>query len=60
MSALLFLLLAVVVSVVGCGVLWFQHRTPNTYDSGIQAFRREMEALAPREDRDGDADDGPR
>jgi hypothetical protein len=49
-SALLFLALAVVVSAVGCGVLWFQHRTPNTYDSGIQAFRREMDALAPRDD----------
>jgi hypothetical protein len=56
-SALIFLFLAVVVSTVGCGVLWYQHRTPNTLDSGIQAFRREMDALAPhdeeREPREG-------
>ncbi len=50
MSALVFLLLAVLVSAVGCGVLWYQHRTPNTLDSGIEAFRREMDALAPQDD----------
>ena len=53
MSALLFLLLAAVVSAVGCGVLWYQHRTPNTLDSGIDAFRREMDALAPPDDESG-------
>ncbi len=53
MSALLFLLLAAVVSAVGCGVLWYQHRTPNTLDSGITAFRREMDALAPPDDESG-------
>jgi hypothetical protein len=47
MSALLFLLLAVLVSSVGCAVLWYQHRSPNTLDSGIKAFQREMDALAP-------------
>jgi hypothetical protein len=52
-TALIFLSLAVVVCAVGCGVLWFQHRTPNTLDSGIQAFRREMDALAPHSDDDG-------
>lgn len=56
MSALIFLALAVVVAVVGCGVLWFQHRTPNTFDSGIDAFRREMDALAPRDDEPGPPD----
>jgi hypothetical protein len=44
---LIFLALALVVSAIGCGVLWYQHRQPNTYDSGIQAFRREMDALRP-------------
>jgi hypothetical protein len=57
MSALIFLFLAVVVAAVGSGWLWYQHRTPNTFDSGIEAFRREMDALAPQEDepdhRDG-------
>lgn len=50
MSAIIFLALALVVSLVGCGVLWYQHRQPNTYDSGIQAFRREMDALRPPDD----------
>lgn len=50
MSALLFLFIAVVLSVVGAFVLWLQHRSPNNMDSGIDAFQREMEALAPPED----------
>ena len=57
MGALVFLILAVVVATVGCGWLWYQHHTPTTFDSGIEAFRREMDALAPKEDepdpRDG-------
>lgn len=57
MGALIFLSLALVVSVVGCGILWWQHRTPNTVDSGIEAFRREMDALAPPE-ADGPGDEG--
>jgi cell division protein FtsL len=55
-SALIFLFLAVVVCAVGCGVLWYQHRTPNTLDSGIQAFRREMDALAPPDEEAGPRD----
>lgn len=47
MSALIFLLIVLVVSVVGCGILWLQHRSPNTLESGIEAFQREMDALAP-------------
>ncbi len=57
MSALVFLLLALVVATVGCGWLWYQHRTPTTFDSGIEAFRREMDALAPQEDAPQDADE---
>jgi hypothetical protein len=53
MGALLFLAMALVVSAIGCGVLWYQHRQPNTYDSGIQAFKREMEALRPPDDESG-------
>ena len=58
MSALVFLLLALLVSLVGCGVLWYQHRTPNTLDSGIEAFRREMDALAPQDDERDRRDEG--
>lgn len=47
MSALLFLCIALVLSGVGVFVLWLQHRSPNTTDSGIDAFQREMDALAP-------------
>jgi hypothetical protein len=53
-----FLLLAVLVSAVGCAVLWYQHRTPNTFDSGIEAFRREMDALAPQDDDRDRRDEG--
>jgi hypothetical protein len=47
MSAILFLLVVVVVSLVGGIVLWLQHRNPQTMDSGIADFHREMKALAP-------------
>lgn len=53
MNALVFLAVAVILSATGCFVLWYKHRAPNTLDSGIEAFRREMDALAPQdEDRD--------
>jgi hypothetical protein len=47
MSALVFLLIVVVVSAIGSLVLWLQHRSPSTLESGIEAFQREMRALAP-------------
>lgn len=50
MTALAFLLVVVVVCAVGGLVLWLQHRQPNTLESGLDAFRREMDALAPPED----------
>lgn len=61
MSALVFLLIVLVVSAVGSGILWFQHRSPNTLESGIEAFQREMEALAPPDDAaERDRRNGPR
>ncbi|HLT15360.1 MAG TPA: hypothetical protein VK007_01560 [Acidimicrobiales bacterium] len=59
MNALVFLLIVVVVSAIGSLILWLQHRSPNTLDAGIEAFRREMQALAPPDD-DGDRADGRR
>jgi hypothetical protein len=50
MQAVLFLAIAVAVCVVGGAVLYVQHRQPNTLESGMDAFRREMDALAPTED----------
>jgi hypothetical protein len=50
-TAIGFLLIVVVVSGIGGFVLWLQHREPNTLESGLEAFRREMEALAPPPDQ---------
>jgi hypothetical protein len=47
MSAIVFLLIVVVVCAIGGIVLWLQHREPNTLESGLDSFRREMAALAP-------------
>ena len=58
MSPLVFLLLAAVLFVVGSVVLWLRHRPPSSYDSGIKAFQREMQALAPPDEpRDDSGDD---
>lgn len=51
MSALGFLLFAVAVSAIGSSVLVLRHRKPGGLRSGIDAFRAEMEALAPPESR---------
>ncbi|HEY9558297.1 MAG TPA: hypothetical protein VIR58_16290 [Acidimicrobiales bacterium] len=53
MNAVVFLLIAVGVSIVGGLYLWFKHRDPTTLDSGIRAFQREMEALAPPPEEQG-------
>jgi len=50
-SALGFLLFAVLVSAVGSAVLVLRHRKPTGSRSSIDAFRREMEALAPPDHR---------
>ncbi len=47
MSSLLFLGIAVVVSVIGCLVLWVRHREPRSMDAHIRDFARELDALAP-------------
>ncbi len=47
MTALAFLGIVVVVSLVGSLIVWLQHRSPSTLESGIEAFQREMHALAP-------------
>jgi hypothetical protein len=54
-SAVVFLLIAAVISTVGTMVLVVRNRTPRSLDAGIDDFRREMDALAPR---DGDGPDG--
>jgi hypothetical protein len=51
MTGLLFLLIAVVLSVGGSAVLWLRHRDPTSLDHGVDEFQREMRALAPERDR---------
>lgn len=60
MSAIAFLLIVLVVSGVGSFILWLRHRSPSTLESGINAFQREMEALAPPDDPHGDSPNGRR
>ena len=49
MTAVVFLLIAVVISVVGSTVLYLRSRPPSSLEAGIDSFRREMQALAPRD-----------
>jgi hypothetical protein len=49
MGTTVFLLIAVVISVGGSAVLYLRNRTPSSLESGIDDFRREMQALAPRD-----------
>ena len=51
MSALAFLLFAVLVSAVGSAVIVLRQRKPTGVRSSVDAFRAEMEALAPPEQR---------
>jgi len=50
MNPIAFLMIAVVISLVGSLVLYLRSRTPTSLESGIDNFRREMQALAPRDD----------
>ncbi|MGK2949983.1 MAG: hypothetical protein ACSLFP_15530 [Acidimicrobiales bacterium] len=52
MNAIAFLLIVVGVSALGGIVLWLQHRQPSNMESGVDAFKREMDALAPPPDGD--------
>jgi hypothetical protein len=46
-SNLLYLVLALLFSVVGSLILWYRHRKPRTMEAGIDEFSRELKALAP-------------
>jgi hypothetical protein len=46
-NALLFLGIAVVLSLVGCGILWMRSRQPGSMEAHIRDFERELDALAP-------------
>ena len=47
MNALVFLGIAVLLSLLGCLVLWLRSRQPRSMDAHIRDFARELDALAP-------------
>ncbi len=52
MTVLAFLLTPVVIVMVGSSVLAFRSRRPRGVTASVDSFRKEMEALAPRDDPD--------
>jgi hypothetical protein len=49
-SALVFLGVALLVSLVGIAIMALRARQPTSLESGIDAFKREMNALSPEDD----------
>jgi len=45
-SNLIFLALAVGISIVGSLIIWYRNRKPTTFMSSIDSFQKEMTALA--------------
>ena len=57
MSNLVYLLIAVVISVVGVLAVWYRSRPPTSPSASIDQFSEKMRALAPQDDeRQGPAD----
>jgi len=50
-TQLIFLGVAIVISLIGCGLLWLRHRKPRTMEAHMDAFSRELRALAPDDQR---------
>jgi hypothetical protein len=48
MSAVVFLLIAFSIACLGSAVAYVKTRAPSSVESGIDDFRKEMRALAPR------------
>jgi hypothetical protein len=49
-SALVFLGVALLVSLIGIAIMALRARQPTSLESGIDAFKREMDALSPEQD----------
>jgi hypothetical protein len=49
MSNLAYLGIAVVLSLVGCLVLWLRTRRPRSMEHSMREFSRELDALAPND-----------
>jgi hypothetical protein len=50
-SNLIYLVIAVVLSVIGSLILWYRNRQPRSMDHGIRQFSKGLEALAPDRDQ---------
>ncbi|MGI9032272.1 MAG: hypothetical protein DLM54_02905 [Acidimicrobiales bacterium] len=50
MSNLAYLGIAVVISLIGCVVLWLRTRRPRSMEHSMREFSRELDALAPGEE----------
>jgi hypothetical protein len=50
LSNLAYLGSAVVISLVGCLLLWLRNRKPQSMEAHMEAFARELRALAPEPD----------
>ena len=48
MTNLLYLGIAVLLSLVGSLVLWLRNRQPRSMEAGMRDFARELQALAPQ------------
>ncbi|MDQ3106290.1 MAG: hypothetical protein M3Q68_00600 [Actinomycetota bacterium] len=59
MSNLLYLGIAVLLSVVGCLWLYLRNRKPTSLNAGIEEFQRELRALAPTDKREPAPDKRP-
>jgi hypothetical protein len=51
MGAVAFLLVAVVLSAIGSAILLLRQRKPTGVHNSVDSFRKEMDALAPPEQR---------
>jgi sensor domain CHASE-containing protein len=51
-SNLIYLVIAIVLSLVGSLILWLRNRQPKSMDAGIKQFSKGLEALAPDRERE--------
>lgn len=50
MTVLVYLLVPVIVVAIAASITWARNRQPTSLQSGVESFRREMEALSPEAD----------
>lgn len=50
MTVLIYLLVPILVVAIAASVTWARNRQPTSLESGVDSFRREMQALSPDAD----------